>query len=77
MDVEFLQYTDGIVATMSGAPEVTHANAIGLPALAVAVVTNPCTGIDASIPSHTAVLEASAGASAGLGRVIRQFIQGL
>ena len=37
MDVEFLQYTDAIVATMSGAPEVTHANAIGLPAAAVAV----------------------------------------
>lgn len=77
MDVEFLQYTDGIVATMSGAPEVTHANAIGLPAAAVAVVTNPCTGIDASIPAHTEVLAASGRATRGLARVLRQFIVSL
>jgi purine nucleoside phosphorylase len=74
MDVEFLQYTGAIVATMSGAPEVTRANEIGLPAVAVAVVTNPCTGIDASIPAHTEVLAASGRAAGGLGRVISQFI---
>jgi purine nucleoside phosphorylase len=77
MDVEFLQYTDGIVATMSGAPEVTHANAIGLPAAAVAVVTNPCTGINASVPVHTEVLAASGRATHGLARVLRQFIESL
>jgi purine-nucleoside phosphorylase len=77
MDVEFLQYTGAIVATMSGAPEVTRANQIGLPAMAVAVVTNPCTGIDASVPSHAEVLEASAKAAVGLGRVIRQFVSEL
>lgn len=77
MDVEFLQYTDGIVATMSGAPEVTHANTIGLPAAAVAVVTNPCTGINASIPAHTEVLAASGRATHGLARVLRQFVASL
>ncbi len=77
MDVEFLQYADGIVATMSGAPEVTHANAIGLPVAAVAVVTNPCTGINASVPVHTEVLEASGRATLGLARVLRQFIESL
>ena len=77
MDVEFLQYTGGIVATMSGAPEVTHANAIGLPAAAVAVVTNPCTGIDASIPDHAEVLAASGRAAHGLARVLRQFVASL
>jgi purine-nucleoside phosphorylase len=77
MDVEFLQYTGGIVATMSGAPEVTHANAVGLPAAAVAVVTNPCTGINASIPDHTEVLAASGRATHGLARVLRQFVASL
>jgi purine-nucleoside phosphorylase len=73
-DVEFLQYAGAQVATMSGAPEVTRANQVGLPVVAVAVVTNPCTGIDASIPRHEEVLEASAEAARGLGRVIGQFI---
>lgn len=77
MDVEFLQYLDGMVATMSGAPEVTHANAVGLPAAAVAVVTNPCTGIDASVPVHTEVLAASGRATQGLARVLRQFVVSL
>jgi len=73
-DVNLQQFMGASVATMSGAPEVTRANQIGLPAAAVAVVTNPCTGIDASVPNHLKVLEASAGAALGLGRVIRQFI---
>lgn len=77
MDVEFLQYLEATVATMSGAPEVTHANAIGLPAAAVAVVTNPCTGINASIPAHDEVLAASGRAAHGLARVLRQFITSL
>lgn len=77
IDVEFLQYAGGIVATMSGAPEVTHANVIGLPAAAVAVVTNPCTGINASVPVHTEVLAASGRATQGLARVLRQFIESL
>jgi len=59
---------------MSGAPEVTRANEIGLPAVAVAVVTNPCTGIHAAVPTHEEVLEASARAAQGLAHVIRQFI---
>jgi len=66
-----------MVATMSGAPEVSHANAIGLPAAAVAVVTNPCTGINASIPAHDEVLAASGRAAHGLARVLRQFIAAL
>ncbi|HET6349778.1 MAG TPA: hypothetical protein VFH88_11910 [Candidatus Krumholzibacteria bacterium] len=73
-DVELLQYADADVATMSGAPEVTRANAIGLPAVSVAVVTNPCTGINASVPSHSEVLEASGRAARGLARVVEQFI---
>lgn len=73
-DVSRLQYADGDVATMSGAPEVTRANQLGLPAVALAVVTNPCTGINAAIPSHQEVLEAGARASRGLADAICQFI---
>ena len=76
-DVHFLQYADADVATMSGAPEVTRANALGLPVVAVAVVTNPCTGINASVPSHEEVLEAGRRAAIGLSAAIRQFIQAL
>ncbi len=73
-DVELLQYAGADVATMSGAPEVTWANRRNLPVVAVAVVTNPCTGIDASIPAHDEVLRASARAALGLSGVIMQFI---
>lgn len=73
-DVGMLQFAGADVATMSGAPEVTRANEIGLPAVAVAVVTNPCTGIHAAVPTHEEVLEASARAAQGLAHVIMQFI---
>jgi purine nucleoside phosphorylase len=76
-DVGMQQFLGAHVATMSGAPEVTRANEIGLPAAAVAVVTNPCTGIDASVPDHLKVLAASAEAARGLQRVISQFIEKL
>jgi purine-nucleoside phosphorylase len=76
-DVEAFQYADADVATMSGAPELTRANQLGLPGIAVAVVTNPCTGIEAAVPSHQAVLEAGVWASIGLGRAIRQFVSRL
>jgi purine-nucleoside phosphorylase len=76
-DVGLQQFMGAHVATMSGAPEVTRANEIGLPAAAVAVVTNPCTGIDASVPDHLKVLAASAEAARGLQRVISQFIEKL
>jgi purine-nucleoside phosphorylase len=76
-DVELQQFMGAHVATMSGAPEVTRANEIGLPAVAVAVVTNPCTGIEGSIPDHLQVLAASAEAARGLQRVISQFIEKL
>ena len=76
-DVGLQQFMGAHVATMSGAPEVTRANEIGLPAAAVAVVTNPCTGIDASVPDHLKVLAASAEAARGLQQVISQFIEKL
>ena len=73
-EVEFQQYADADVAAMSGAPEVTRANQLGLPVVSVTVVTNPCTGINCSVPSHQEVLEAGARASRNLARAVSQFI---
>jgi purine-nucleoside phosphorylase len=73
-EVEFQQYAGADVAAMSGAPEVAHANRLGVPVVAVTVVTNPCTGIDCAVPSHGEVLAASARAALDLGRVVKQFI---
>jgi purine-nucleoside phosphorylase len=73
-EVGSLQVADADVATMSAAPEVMAANRLGLPVLAVAVVTNPCTGIDSAVPSHQEVLDVAARAAHNLTRVIRQFI---
>jgi purine-nucleoside phosphorylase len=73
-EVAFQQQAGADVAAMSGAPEVTCANRLGIPAVSVAVVTNPCTGINCAVPSHGEVLEASARAAVDLARVVKQFI---
>jgi purine-nucleoside phosphorylase len=73
-EVVSLQYAGGDVATMSAAPEVAHARRCGLPAAALALVTNPCTGIESAAPSHREVLEAGGRAAGALAAVIRQFI---
>lgn len=73
-EVGSLQVAGGDVATMSAAPEVAAANRLGLPVAVLAVVTNPCTGVEASAPSHREVLEAGARASHALAGLIRQFI---
>lgn len=64
----------GDVATMSAAPELAAASRLGLRAAAIALVTNPCTGVAASRPNHTEVLEAGRRMVGGLGEVIRQLI---
>ena len=64
----------GDVATMSGAPEVAAAAACGIRAAAVAMVTNPCTGIASAVPSHEEVLRVGRGASGGLAALMRQLV---
>lgn len=64
----------GDVATMSAAPELTAASRRGLRAAAIALVTNPCTGVASSRPNHTEVLEAGRRMVGGLGDVILQLI---
>ena len=64
----------GDVATMSSAPELAAASRLGVRAAAVAVVTNPCTGVEATRPNHREVLEAGARAAAGLAAVVTQLV---
>jgi purine-nucleoside phosphorylase len=62
----------GDVATMSGAPELAAASRLAIRAAAIALVTNPCTGIAAAKPNHKEVLAAGERASGRLAAIIRQ-----
>lgn len=76
-EVGSLQVAAGDVATMSGAPEIAAAGALGLRCAAVALVTNPCTGIASAAPSHAEVLRVGRETSAGLAGLIRQLVMEL
>ncbi len=64
----------GDVATMSAAPELRAASRFGLRAAAIALVTNPCTGVSRSRPNHLEVLDVGRRACVGLVELIRQLI---
>ncbi|MCI0450787.1 MAG: hypothetical protein L0Z51_00165 [Candidatus Latescibacteria bacterium] len=64
----------GDAATMSSAPELAAASRLGVRAAAVAVITNPCTGIASARPSHAEVLEVGRRMAAGLASVIAQLV---
>jgi purine-nucleoside phosphorylase len=69
-EVYALQGAGASVASMSVAPELAVANAIGIQVACVAVVTNRVTGVSSTRLSHERVLEASRGAAANLGHLI-------
>jgi purine nucleoside phosphorylase len=71
-EVRAYQESHGDVATMSGAPEIAAANRVGMRAAALAVVTNPCTGVAAAVPNHREVLEVGARAAGHVAEVIMQ-----
>jgi purine nucleoside phosphorylase len=73
-EVLAFQFWGGDVATMSGAPELAAASRLGIRAAAIALVTNPCTGIAAAKPNHAEVLAAGEKASGRLVAVIRQLV---
>ncbi len=73
-EVGSLQLATGDVATMSGAPEIAAATGRGLRVAAVALVTNPCTGVASATPSHAEVLRVGREASAGLARLVSQLL---
>ncbi|HEX5132281.1 MAG TPA: purine-nucleoside phosphorylase [Candidatus Krumholzibacteria bacterium] len=73
-EVAALQLAGGDVATMSGAPEIAAARAVGLRVAAVALVTNPCTGIAAAVPSHADVLRVGRESSGRLAALVSQLV---
>lgn len=73
-EVSALQIAGADVAAMSAAPELSRAGRIGLPAAAVAVVTNPCTGLGDTAPSHREVLAVGRRAVRSLGDLVTAFI---
>ena len=64
----------GDVATMSSAPELAAASRLGIRAAAIALVTNPCTGVASSRPNHQEVLEVGRRMAVGLVSVFEQLI---
>jgi 5'-methylthioadenosine phosphorylase len=64
----------GDAATMSAAPELVAASRVGLRAAAIAVVTNPCTGVASAKPNHAEVLEAGRRMATGLAGLVSQLV---
>lgn len=75
-EIRALQALGADVVTMSAAPEVQLAAALGMEVAAVAAVTNPGTGIGLEPPNHGRVLEAAAAMSRSLGDVLAELVAG-
>jgi purine-nucleoside phosphorylase len=73
-EVGALQMADGDAATMSAAPEIAAAAAAGLRVAAIALITNPCTGIASAAPNHDEVLRTGERASGKLAEIIGQLV---
>lgn len=75
-EVRALQETGASVVTMSGAPEVEAATAVGVETAMVAVVTNWASGISAVRLRHEDVVETARAAADRLRRLVVEFVQG-
>lgn len=64
----------GDAATMSGVPELAAATRQGVRMAAIALITNPCTGVSGSKPNHLEVLDAGRKAASGLSAIIGQLL---
>jgi xanthosine phosphorylase len=73
-EVTFSQRTGATLVTMSAAPEIAYAGALGMRVAALAAITNAATGIEHAAPEHGEVIEAAGRASADLARLISQLI---
>lgn len=73
-EVTLSQRTGATLVTMSAAPEIAYAGALGMRVAALAAITNAATGIEHAAPEHEEVIEAAGRASAGLARLISQLI---
>lgn len=73
-EVRMLQEMGARFATMSAAPELAHAAGRGIPAAALAIITNYATGVSSAPLSHDEVLKAGESAAAQVRSIIRQFV---
>ncbi len=73
-EVRAFQETGASVVTMSGAPEIDIANALGIRLAMVAVVTNWAAGISGVRLRHEDVLEAASTACGALRRLVVEFV---
>ena len=64
----------GDAATMSGVPELAAATRHGVRMAAIALITNPCTGVSNSRPNHLEVLEAGRKAAVGVAGIVAQLV---
>ncbi len=73
-EVAWLRRIGADVATMSAAPEIRAARRRGLRVAAVAVVTNPATGVGGQAPRHDAVLETAREAAGALADLVADLV---
>ncbi len=64
----------GDAATMSGVPELAAATRQGVRMAAIALITNPCTGVSGSKPNHLEVLDAGRKAASRMSAIVGQLI---
>ncbi|UCG52490.1 MAG: purine-nucleoside phosphorylase [Candidatus Latescibacterota bacterium] len=74
-EIRALQTAGASLVTMSGAPEVASANAVGIRVAMLALVTNWASGISRVKLRHDDVLAASSRATPSLRRLITQFAE--
>ncbi len=74
-EIRTLQATGAVVVTMSGAPEVEAANALGVRVAMVAVITNWAAGISSIRLRHEDVLSVARLATSALRQLIVKFVE--
>jgi inosine/guanosine/xanthosine phosphorylase family protein len=74
-EVRALQETGASVVTMSGAPEIEAANAMGIRVAMIAVVTNWAAGISSARLRHEDVLDVARSSAAKLRQLIVRFVE--
>ena len=74
-EIRALQQTGASLVTMSGAPEIALAGAMGIPTAMIGLVTNWASGITGDPLRHEDVLETAGTAVAKLRQLVEKFVQ--
>ncbi len=74
-EIRALQETGASVVTMSGAPDIEAANAVGIRVAMVAVVTNWAAGISGARLRHEDVLDVARSAAVRLRQLVVRFVE--